>query len=184
MMESDLRILSMRVGARIELIDIELRSLAAELVVRDFEQPLEIGVSWDVAWEWPSDGRLEYLVTYSVAEEQGRNPTIKTTFAATYEVRDAEDFQLDEFDAFGQVSVIFSTFPYLRELVQSLTVRAGLPPLTLHTLHSPMDGIESSAEPGPSEIETSSKKQPAASKPLRQTGKTPRKKPTKRPQAT
>ncbi len=40
----------------------------------------------------------------------------------------------EEIDEFAQFNVPYTVWPYWRELVQSLTVRMGLPPLTLPLL--------------------------------------------------
>lgn len=52
-----------------------------------------------------------------------------------------EETEVDDGDpeAFGNLSGTFSAFPYARELVQSLTRRASLPPLVLGALRAPID---------------------------------------------
>ena len=41
----------------------------------------------------------------------------------------------EQADAFGKVNGLFNVWPYWRELVQSITTRMALPPLTLAVLH-------------------------------------------------
>jgi len=41
----------------------------------------------------------------------------------------------EQADAFGKVNGLFNVWPYWRELVQSVTTRMALPPLTLPVLH-------------------------------------------------
>jgi preprotein translocase subunit SecB len=43
--------------------------------------------------------------------------------------------------SFAQVNAVYNAWPYLRELVQSLTVRMGMPPLTLplYRVHAPVN---------------------------------------------
>lgn len=71
-------------------------------------------------------------------------PVLSATarFLVVYELPDGFELNPADADDFGQVSVLFSTYPYFRELLNSLTVRAGLPPLVLGTLRSPLDRSE------------------------------------------
>ncbi len=87
----------------------------------------------------------------------GDVPVLSATarFLVVYELPEDFEFDPDDADDFGQVSVLFSTYPYFRELLNSLTVRAGLPPLVLGTLRSPLDRPEpATSEPAEDTTDT------------------------------
>lgn len=62
---------------------------------------------------------------------------IHASFLATYalEPSDSGTITPEQTDAFGKVNGLFNIWPYWRELVQSITTRMALPPLTLPVLH-------------------------------------------------
>lgn len=59
----------------------------------------------------------------------------------------------EQTDAFGKVNGLFNVWPYWRELVQSITTRMALPPLTLPVLHvrgnAQRDDVKNDAGPQP-----------------------------------
>jgi preprotein translocase subunit SecB len=80
------------------------------------------------------------LVTIDVhvwtqAEAAERAVDIYATFLLTYDVGDHQ-FDQANLDAFAALNGMFNLWPYVREFVQSMTVRMGLPALTL-PVHRP-----------------------------------------------
>ncbi len=57
------------------------------------------------------------------------------------------DLDEDTIDAFGRTTVVFAAYPYVRELVQSLTSRAGIPPLLLDLYRLPLSPAGSRSKP-------------------------------------
>jgi hypothetical protein len=103
------------------------------------------GLSWDRS---PSDC-VTYALDFGWLVHSGDEDDALFTGIAEFELSYgcAEDFTFDdeEAEAFGEASVLLSAYPFVRELVQSLTTRAGLPPLTLSTIRRPLtveDGKE------------------------------------------
>lgn len=78
--------------------------------------------------EAPSEGRPDDVL-YS----------LNATYGANYSLSEPAGLETEHFEAFGQVSAVFTTYPYARELIQTLTARAGLPPLTLGLVRSPLE---------------------------------------------
>lgn len=56
---------------------------------------------------------------------------IAATFALVYQLPMSDEYTQDHYDAFGEINGLFNLWPYWRELVQNVTMRMGLPPLTL-----------------------------------------------------
>jgi hypothetical protein len=55
-------------------------------------------------------------------------------FHLSYRIDSFEGISDDHLDAFGKMNGIYNAWPYLREYVQSMTTRVGLPALTLPVL--------------------------------------------------
>lgn len=72
-------------------------------------------------------------VTYELAATKTIKKDAAVEITATYEViLSAEEELTKEFlEIYSEINVHLNTWPYFRELVQSMTQRAGLPPLTL-----------------------------------------------------
>jgi preprotein translocase subunit SecB len=135
------RIRAARVGARVELVDLRVRKLAAELHQPTSEGPLSFDL--DVK---PAVSRVDELVVYSLEYEfSSQDNDQKTVVDGTieisvlYQLEEGAELTEGELAAFGNVSVLFTAHPYLRELLHSLTLRMGLPPLILDVMRSPLD---------------------------------------------
>lgn len=64
-----------------------------------------------------------------------------------YQLPGDRELNDDYLTAFGEISVLFTAYPYLREILHSLTGRMGLPPLILDVMRSPLDAVLSDGEP-------------------------------------
>lgn len=78
--------------------------------------------------------------TDSNAGEGGVGPvfTADLTLVAVYELSEGEEPGEEALGAFGDLSVRHTVYPYLRELIHTLTMRAGLPPLVLESFLAPV----------------------------------------------
>lgn len=129
-----------RVGAQASLEDIRLRRIEAELCEPAAEGPYEVSLSVDPAFD-EADNHVLYGVSYRL-EATGAGGVVVLTadieFSLLYELPESHGFEEADLAAFAEVSVLFSVHPYVREVVQSLTARCGLPPLVLDVLRSPL----------------------------------------------
>ena len=57
-----------------------------------------------------------------------------TSFIAEYNKIRKRRFGNKELEAFGLISVVYNTWPYLREIIQNMIIRTGLPSLTLNPI--------------------------------------------------
>lgn len=129
-----------KVGAVANLRTVSLRSVEAHLPAPEqIDGPIELDVSWEAAAESPGPGELRYSYRLAVAAPAAHDFHIECEFELDYLVPEEFEASDDDLTAFGDISASFSAFPYARELVQSLTTRAALPPLVLGTLRAPID---------------------------------------------
>jgi len=150
-----------RVGPKVELKAVRLVKLDYESFASSIEPNTEVSVDIQVGevqveaadeavarksgTQSPDDGNACMLV-YRLAAEVACSVEAVTilrsnvAFDLVYEVLTGIRPTEEEINAFGSVSAAFTGFPYLRELLQSLTVRSELPPLTLGVMRSPLDG--------------------------------------------
>jgi hypothetical protein len=141
-------------------------------------EPLE--VKPQTAFE-PGDEHFVVQCDYTLTVEEASDGDDETNelvteisfqFAALYLLDMADGAQppsTDEVTAFGQSTGAFALYPYARAYAQDVTVRLGLPPLTLGVYHVPIESPEVAVVPMP--------KAP----PKRATKKTPAKKTTTKP---
>ena len=66
---------------------------------------------------------------------------VEAMFVVAYHVPSFEGIGKENIDAFGQMNGIYNVWPYWREFVQSITVRMGLPPLTVPVFRPLAGGV-------------------------------------------
>lgn len=154
--EPDKRIAAARVGPIVELRSVRLAKLEYESSISspkaEAAVSIEIhvgevlsGATERVASEEPETEAPECELVYRLSADVSadfEDESIlhaKIEFDLVYEVLTGVRPTEEEVDAFGSVSATFTGFPYIRELVQSLTVRSELPPLVLGVMRSPLD---------------------------------------------
>jgi preprotein translocase subunit SecB len=57
--------------------------------------------------------------------------TIAASFLLVYRLQDFNGLTDESYRSFAEVNAVFNAWPYWREFVQNITVRMGLPPLTM-----------------------------------------------------
>lgn len=133
---------SAAIGVAASIRDVRLRSVTARLPASDDLTPITIDLGVRVDRATVSAETVSYSIEFRVSGNDGEALHIFGTFDVIYNIPGEAQGTQDDLDAFGNVSVMFSVHPYIRELVQSLTVRAGLPPLVLDTLRAPLDDVD------------------------------------------
>lgn len=129
-----------KVGAIADLRSISLRTVDARLPEFDgSDGPIGLDVSWETTLQPSAPTFLTYLFHLSVGTASGRDLHVDCEYELEYSLPEEADVEDEDLEAFGDISATFSAFPYARELVQSLTTRASLPPLVLGTLRAPID---------------------------------------------
>jgi len=128
-----LRVSSADVSNHLALIDLRLKGVVANLVFPSPRRPLDLSASVVV-----EISRIGEFVTYDVRYELGAKDRddkevleSEITLNILFRIKDGRDLTEDELRAFGTVGAVDVAHPYMREIVQSLTGRMGLPPLVL-----------------------------------------------------
>jgi len=117
---------------------ITLKRCSAESDVTD-EQPLNLGVGWQASGQRTSDSRkftatVQFKLEGTPLDDPASRPKliIEATFYAMYEA--PSELELDDseaLDLFARTNGVWNLWPYWREFVQTITVRMGLPALTV-----------------------------------------------------
>lgn len=132
------RLLANSVEARTRLTTISLRRARAEQLEESTTPHLEVRVLSKYSFEF-AEHLLVYSIDYLVraeelsGEEEDQSASSQTglsfevTFQATYAADTGYVPVPGELEAFGEISVVATTMPYLREIVHSLSGRMGVP---------------------------------------------------------
>jgi hypothetical protein len=99
-----------------------------------------------IEWGRSADrGRLRYVLAHRVRispmlDGARQEPvfSLDVRFRVDYSCPGELEVQEDAALAFARESVQLTCYPYFRELVSTMTARAGVPPLVLETLHVPV----------------------------------------------
>ena len=137
--------LASKISHQVSLLDLRVGHISADLIRKPQTGPLTIDPTSDITWD-ELDGALLFHVNFRLeVTEPGDaddaepvplfNAEARLDVDYAFEGEAPEDGQA--FAAFAQLSVMHTAYPYLRELVHTLTVRAGLPPLVLPSFLSP-----------------------------------------------
>jgi preprotein translocase subunit SecB len=139
--DSTMRLGAARVGAVADLLDLRIRKIGAELHRPAAEAPFSFNI--DVTPSVSRNARLAaYSLVYQFSSKDNEDQLVldgTVELSVLYELPADSEFSDDELAAFGQISVLFTAYPYLREILHSLTGRMGLPPLILDVMRSPLD---------------------------------------------
>lgn len=137
----NLRRRAAKVGGAVTLLDVRLRKVDAELKMPAAEPPFHLSIEISPGLNLSNDV-MAYDIDYRLrsTDEQGREVlTALIGLSLFYETVSEAEFEDADLLAFGQVSVVFTAHPYVREIAQNLTTRMGLPPLVLDVMQSPLD---------------------------------------------
>jgi preprotein translocase subunit SecB len=142
----------------VNLNDVRLESLHFDLESPGVPPPYSLADS-DVNLSWHRDEE-QALVVYRVAmnlkavgageDQAGDEQVVFTANIANVILWDLPpelEASDEDLEAFGRVTAVFTVYPYIREEIQSVTARAGLPPLTLNVLRSPIEPVATPTDP-------------------------------------
>jgi len=140
-----------RLGAVVDLVSIGLHHVEFDLTNPLVVPPYSLDIELDVNWH-----HTEPLILYDVTLELSSRGDARDDddasgeaavyfsavlgFFVVYALPDPlpDDIGEAELEAFGRESATFAAWPYIRETVQSLTARSGIPPLSLEVLRRPI----------------------------------------------
>ena len=120
----------------VELRSILLKSLKASVNHQNFTDELQISVDSDAAYIPDEKGfRVEsrYVLT---ARNRQRKVVLKVDCVYELDFSSLEEITDKFFEIYREISLPLNVWPFFRELVNSLTARMNLPPVTLPLLKS------------------------------------------------
>lgn len=115
----------------IELTDIYLADVQASKPTRELpdQSTFEFGEEVNVLTRDPASAAMEVL--YSLKARSGRRKVVDIKAKYVAEFTTSRDIPEEFFVLYNALSLPLQTFPYFRELANSLFSRMGLPPLVL-----------------------------------------------------
>jgi hypothetical protein len=128
-----------RVASNCELLDVRPTRLSAEL----FASPhaaCQVKVDIAASCRLDDTSRLAiYETDFNVSVISGDQlvAALSARFVATFQLAEGFVAEPDEYQAFGDVTVLMSMFPYLREYVHSTASRLGLHGVVLGLIRQP-----------------------------------------------
>src|SRR5208282_1041605 len=131
----------------VQLIGIRLKEVAASSERRDARTHGKMSVEVEHSAEVPvrnKDGTFTVLAQIKVwvgdptrsrrrdpSEGSGTILSVSTTVELRYQLPRGSSFSAADLRRFATVNGVYNAWPYWRELIQNLSVRMNLPPLTL-----------------------------------------------------
>lgn len=155
------RALAARIAGCAEIADVRLLSSSFDLTrFPDGEHRLSWSLEVQPQTDFePGDEHFAVQCDYTLTVEEASNGDDETNelvteisfrFAALYVLNmagGAEPPSTEEVTAFGQSTGAFALYPYARAYAQDVTVRLGLPPLTLGVYRVPIGSPEEAVVP-------------------------------------
>lgn len=132
--------LGLEVSAKVELKQVHQ-------IDSSFKRQPSTGLSWKSASirystraEVDADGLLllvfvTFELTATLEEDADPVVNIRTTFMLIYELTDASGFTEEHYSQFAKTNGVFNAWPYWRAYSQDVTLRMGLPALTVPVLY-------------------------------------------------
>ncbi|HYN08046.1 MAG TPA: hypothetical protein VES67_11700 [Vicinamibacterales bacterium] len=126
---------------RVEIRDIRLVGLSASLKSAPApKSQTSVDLDHEVASERAQDGvlfiaRVRFKLSASgTGEEAAEFMNLKAAFQLLYSVEGPDSVEDDQLIAFGEINAVHTAWPYFRELVQNISGRMALVPMTVPLL--------------------------------------------------
>ncbi len=134
----------------LELRDLRLIKLIWEMVDGPAEPPYGFDLEPQLGYTREDDW-VSFNIThhFAVSSQNNRNKTIlegDLAYQASYHISSSVQLNDTDLILFGNSTVILAVYPFLRELLHTLTARSGLPPIVLPLLRTHITGAFSGTE--------------------------------------
>jgi hypothetical protein len=135
------------VSDRVQIQHVLLAETVAKRKASCSGPPASLSLDVHVATEVKKDIRIIQvcprfiLIGRASDQDQEELLRIEALFVLHYEVPGFEGLTNANIAAFGELNGLYNAWPYWREFVQSMTVRMGLPPLTMPVFRPLAGGI-------------------------------------------
>jgi len=128
---------------RLEIRDIRLTGLSCQLITAPpLDQPVNVEMGHKVKADPIAEDSLGVKVRFNLAvkgtgEAAPEYLTISAVFQLTYQGADVKAITEEQRLAFANINAVFNAWPYLREIVQSISGRMSIPSLVVPLLKLP-----------------------------------------------
>ena len=116
---------------KIEIEDIVLIELEAKRYPSNIEKGMNFGIKHEPEFIKTEDNDFDIIDSYTITAKSGKKNIfkirIKWLLNFSSEVEVTEEF----FNIYAERSLILNTYPYVREIVQSITSKMDVPPLVM-----------------------------------------------------
>jgi hypothetical protein len=132
-----------RLGGVAHLTAVRLRRCTFELLDPSPEGPFSADVGLRLHWHGDGAMAVYFLDVEVDGTAVGGELFLRSevSFVIAYELPGDQEFEDGDFEAFGNITAAFTGFPYVRELIHSLTARAGIAGLQLDVLRFPLEAV-------------------------------------------
>jgi len=122
--------------AGIDLQKIYVKGINAkfnELVSVDKSQPMNVRLDQKAQFRVIKEDLYEIIQNWQLSAAVGdkRRPLLRLAFDFAVIIRSKEKLEQDIFEIYATNNLTLNTWPYVRELINNITARMDLPPMTL-----------------------------------------------------
>lgn len=121
---------------KIELESIMLDTCALKTNRQNLSSDMKLDIGHKVSFSLEDETTASVISNYNLVATKSvkKDFALKISAAYTVILSAKEDIPKEFMDIFVNINIQMHTWPFFRELVQSLTQKSGLPPLTLPLL--------------------------------------------------
>ncbi|WP_417746326.1 hypothetical protein [Rosistilla oblonga] len=129
----NMRELAVPVSQKVQIVDVKVNAVSAKKLSSQVSEASEVTVEFQCK-TIAEDSLVRVTVNaevYVTDDADQRFLEVISEHELLYSTPPNEYFAENNLEAFGTLNGMYNLWPYLRELVQSMTIRIGMPPLTL-----------------------------------------------------
>ena len=123
----------------LELLNIKLIKLTSALDEEYFDQTMNIKINDDAKFEIKKENLITIINTYNINLKSDNKDKEALKIKIGYEISFSckKEFTKEFFEVYKKISLPLNIWPFVRELINSLTSRMNIPPITLPLLKRP-----------------------------------------------
>ena len=125
-----------RVASRVQIADIRLIGMNLKLIAESHEPQLTVNIERKCVGVLPNPKRIDVSCSYRFKGNDSQNEVvnIEMTYLLVYAVQDDEPVSDEYVKHFAFANGAYNSWPFARELFNSMTSRMGLSPFVLPVL--------------------------------------------------
>lgn len=125
-----------RIASRVNLTEIRLSALNVIRIVDSNERQLNAKVERSCTAKMAEPGNIEVNCSYEFTGSDSKQDiaTITAAYLLIYHIEDSEPIDPADLEHFAYANGAYNSWPFMRELLYSITSRMGFPPFILPVL--------------------------------------------------